>query len=260
MFQAKLHQAGLLKKILEAMKDLVTDTNFDCSASGISLQAMDSSHVSLVSLLLRENGFEDFRCDRPISLGLNLGSMAKILKCAGNDDSLTLKAEEDADTLSFTFESQKQDKLSEFSLKLLDIRGENLGIPDTEYKALIKMPSSEFQRICRDLTILGDTVTISVIKESVKFAVSGDLGSGTIQIKQSSSVDEKEDDSTTITMKEPVSLTFALRYLNFFTKATALSGSVTLSMSPEAPLVVEYKIEELGWLRFFLAPKIEEDA
>jgi len=259
MFQAKLAQASLLKKILEAMKDLVTDTNFDCSASGISLQAMDSSHVSLVSLLLRENGFESFRCDRPISLGLNLGSMSKILRCAGNDDSLTLKAEDGSDTLTFVFESQKGDKVSDFSLKLMDIQGENLGIPETEYKAVIKMPASEFQRICRDLTILGDTVTIAAVKESVKFSVSGELGSGNITIKPGNAADEKDDEATVVTMKEPVTLTFALRYLNFFSKATPLSGMVSLSLSPEVPLVVEYKIEELGWIRFYLAPKIEED-
>jgi len=259
MLKAKLAQAGLLKKVVEAMKDLVTDTNLDCSQSGVSLQAMDSSHVALVSLLLRENGFEEYRCDRPRSLGLNLGSFAKILKCAGNDDSLTLSAAEGNDTLSFTFESPKQDRLSEFSLKLLDITGENLAIPDTEYKAVIKMPSSEFQRICRDLTILGDTVNIAVGKTGIKFAVTGDLGKGAISLKPGSSVDEKEDEAVVLTMKEPVQLSFALRYLNFFTKATALSSSVTLHMSPDVPIVVEYKIEELGWIRYYLAPKIEDD-
>lgn len=91
MFEAKLAQASLLKKVLEAMKDLVTETNFDCSSSGIALQAMDSSHVSLISLLLRSDGFDKFQCHRPLSLGLNLGSMSKILRCAGNDDSLVLK-------------------------------------------------------------------------------------------------------------------------------------------------------------------------
>lgn len=36
------------------------------------LQAMDSSHVSLVALLLRKEGFTSYRADRNISLGLNL--------------------------------------------------------------------------------------------------------------------------------------------------------------------------------------------
>lgn len=36
------------------------------------MQAMDSSHVSLVALQLNREGFDAFRCDRNISLGLNL--------------------------------------------------------------------------------------------------------------------------------------------------------------------------------------------
>ena len=105
MFEARLPQANLLKKVLESMKDLVTDANFDCSASGVSLQAMDSSHVSLISLLLRSDGFDHYRCDRNLSLGINLGSMSKIMKCSGNDDIVTLKADDSGDTITFMFES-----------------------------------------------------------------------------------------------------------------------------------------------------------
>ena len=57
---------------VDSIKDLVTDTNLECSATGIMLQAMDSSHVALVSLTLKSDGFDMFRCDRNISLGLNL--------------------------------------------------------------------------------------------------------------------------------------------------------------------------------------------
>jgi hypothetical protein len=57
---------------VDSIKDLVTDTNLECSATGIVLQAMDSSHVSLVSLSLQKEGFDMFRCDRNLSLGLNL--------------------------------------------------------------------------------------------------------------------------------------------------------------------------------------------
>ena len=40
--QARMTEGGMLKKITEAMKDLVTEANFDCSTTGISLQAMVS--------------------------------------------------------------------------------------------------------------------------------------------------------------------------------------------------------------------------
>merc|ERR1711907_554836 len=145
-------------------------------------------------------------------------------------------------------------------LKLMDIDSEHLGIPDTDYKAQIKMPSAEFQRICRDLTVLGDTVTIAVTKEGVKFSVQGELGNGNMTLRPNNSVDAKEEEGVSIEMEEPVSLNFALRYLNFFAKASPLSPTVILSLSKDVPLVVEYRMEEMGHIRFYLAPKIEDEA
>lgn len=113
MLELRLVQGSLLKKVLEAIKDLVNDANFDCSSSGFSLQAMDSSHVALVALLLRSEGFEHYRCDRNMSMGMNLGNMSKMLKCAGNDDIITIKGDDGSDTVTFMFESPS--KLSSFS-------------------------------------------------------------------------------------------------------------------------------------------------
>ena len=72
MFEARLVQGSLLKKVLEAIKDLLNEAIFDCSSTGIALQAMDSSHVSLVSFNIRSDGFETYRCDRNLSMGMNL--------------------------------------------------------------------------------------------------------------------------------------------------------------------------------------------
>lgn len=44
-------------------------------------------------------------------MGMNLASMAKILKCANNDDTLTMKAQDNADTVTFMFESPNQEKV-----------------------------------------------------------------------------------------------------------------------------------------------------
>ena len=258
MFEARLIQGGLLKRVLESVKDLVNDANFDCSSTGFSLQAMDSSHVSLVALLLRSDGFEHFRCDRTLSMGMNLGNMAKMLKCAGNDDIITMKAEDSGDTVTFMFESPSQERISDFELKLMDIDSEQLGIPDTDYSATIKMPANEFQRICRDLSSIGDTVVVSVTKDGVKFSTTGDIGSANITVRQNTAVD-KQEDQTVIDLQEPVTLTFALRYLNSFAKATPLSPFVILSMSKELPIVVEYRIADMGHVKFYLAPKIEDE-
>lgn len=257
MFEARLLQGSLLKKILDAMKDLVTDANFDCSSTGFSLQAMDSSHVALVALLLRSDGFEHFRCDRNITMGINLPNMSKMLKCANNDDIITVKAEDDGDTVTFMFESPNQDKISDFEMKLMDIDSEHLGIPEEEYEAVVTMPSAEFLRICRDLSTIGDTVQMDVSKDGVKFTTEGDIGKANIVCRPSNNTDGGPE--TTIKCKDPVHLTFALRYLNSFTKATPLTDKVVISLSKELPVQCEYEIPSVGYLRYYLAPKIEED-
>ena len=58
---------------------------------------------------------------------------------------------------------------------------------------------------------------------------------GNIKLAQNSSAD-KEEEAVIIEMNQAVTLTFALRYLNYFTKATPLCGQVTLSMSADVPL------------------------
>ena len=143
--------------MVDAIKDLVQDCNFDCNDSGIALQAMDNSHVALVSMMLKAEGFSPYRCDRNVALGINLTSLTKVLRCAQNEDILTLKAEDAPDSLNLVFESSESDRLSEYDIKLMDIDQEHLGIPETEYAATISMPSSEFQRICRDLMALSES-------------------------------------------------------------------------------------------------------
>lgn len=157
MLEARLEQAQLLKKVVDAIKDLVQDCNFDCNDSGIALQAMDNSHVALVSMMLRSDSFSPFRCDRNLALGINLTSLTKVLRCAQNEDILTLKAEDAPDVVNLVFESAENDRVSEYDIKLMDIDQEHLGIPDTEYAATISMPSAEFQRICRDLQALSES-------------------------------------------------------------------------------------------------------
>jgi len=223
------------------------------------LQAMDSAHVALVALLLRPDGFDPYRCDRSLSLGINFATLGKIIRCANNNDILTIKADEEGDILSLTFDSPNADRTSEFNIKLMDIDSEHLGIPDTKYMATVKMPSTEFQRICKDLLILSESVVIEVSKDQIRFTASGESGNGSITVKQNTAVD-KEEDATTIDLDQNVRLAFSLKYLSDFTKATSLSPQVTLSLSDEIPILVEYKMDEdLGYIRYYLAPKIGDE-
>ena len=269
MLEARLSEAGLFKRLIDAVKDLVTDCSFEFSDEGMKMQAMDASHVSLCVMNLDRDAFESYRCDRVINLGLSLSSLSKILKCSRDDDVLTLKAGEQTDLLTLLFENKAQDKTMDFNIKLMEIEEETLGIPDQKYEARVEMPSAEFAKTIRDLSVLGDTCGIGCTKEAVKFAVEGEIGSANITLRNSEpSIDGKKK-GTALSVSSPVELTFALRYLKIFTQATSLASRVNFSMASDVPLVLEYPIipgvadgdepEQKGKLCFYLAPKIDDD-
>lgn len=114
MFEARLVNGIIFKQIIESIKDLVTDGNVECSQDELSLQCMDSSHVSLVAMSLTSSAFDHFRCDRTLSLGFNSKNMSSILKMMGKDDTLIMKAEDNGDTLTMMFENPKTETIADF--------------------------------------------------------------------------------------------------------------------------------------------------
>ena len=114
MFEARLVEGKTFKQVIDSIKDLVTDANIDCTADEISIQCMDSSHVSLVAFSLTAAAFDHYRCDRNLSLGFNSANMSKILKLMGGDDVVVMKAEDEGDALNMMFESTKTETIADF--------------------------------------------------------------------------------------------------------------------------------------------------
>lgn len=306
MFEVLIKQGSLWKRVIDSIKDLVNEANFECNASGITIQAMDTAHVALVSLLLHGDKFTKYTCERNCVLGLNLASLSKILKCSESDDSITIRHQNDTDFITLVFDSPDGSKTSEYQMKLMEIESESMGIPELDYRAKVQLPSAEFAKICRDMNIFGDTVAINVTKEGVRFRAQGDIGEGSAFFKSTMSVDARrtakeervkeekgvkaertnikaerevdEDDEPLIPppvkkqktdeprltegviveMNEPVTLSFALRYLNTFSKGSSLSERVNLKLAKDNPCQVEFQIDELGFLRYYLAPKVDD--
>jgi len=174
------------------------------------------------------------------------------------NDSLKVRWQSGADNVNFQCEGGDDDRIADFDLKLMQIESEHMEIPEQQYKVVAKLPSAEFQRICRDLKEFGETMHVKASKEGITFSVKGDVGAGNVMLKPREA--EKPEDKVTLTVHEPVTATFALRYLVNFSKAAPLCGSVELGLGPDAPLLVKYDLEnaENGYMQFYLAPKIDE--
>ncbi|KAJ3433411.1 proliferating cell nuclear antigen [Anaeramoeba flamelloides] len=263
--EAKFTKASTLKKLIEAVKELIDECNLECSSTGITMQAMDSSHISLVSFELLAEGFEEYQCNQNISIGINLGTLSKILKSASSDDSIRIFTDENIESITFEFINNEKSIKSTYEIKLIDITGDPVGIPETEYSVTVSMASTEFSKICKDLGVMGETVKVEQKDKKVIFSTSGELGTGSIEINEGENIDEST--TTKIESNENIELSFALRYLTLFSKAAPLCENVSLSLELNVPLVVEFPIGEngcLGSIKYFLAPKMgdedEEDA
>lgn len=218
---------------------------------------MDGSHVALVSLNLSMEGFESYRADTSMVLGINVALLAKVMKLADPSDSITLSAEDSPTHLKLRFENAKTERTTEFTMNLISLDVEHLAIPETDYSSVVSINAGEFTKICKELYSLNETMTISTNTDFVQFAVESEAGSGSIRLGANDGM--SRDDATTLEVTEPVQQQFAIRYLNMFNKAAPLSSQTRLCLHQEQPLVVEYRIDQLGVLKYYLAPKINDE-
>ena len=159
--------------------------------------------------------------------------------------------------MKLIFENPKTQRSAEFSLNLISLDVEHLSIPETEYSSLITINSGEFAKICKELQALSESLTIKTAADSVHLQVEGQAGKGFVKLTNMDS--DRKEDQTTIEVTDPVEQQFALNYLNLFNKASGLSSHTRLCLHQEQPLVTEFRIESLGVLKYYLAPKISEE-
>lgn len=238
----------IFKIIVDAVSEIVDTVVMDFGEKGVTMQAMDASHVSLCVLQLNNEGFNEYTCDSPKNIGVSLANMSKIFKCTSSEDDLEIQVK-DTDKMQLHFKGPARS--SEFEMRLMEIDSEYLQIPEVDYDCVVTMPSSEFQKMVKDVAVMGDTCSIEVNKEGMTFSADGDIGQARFQ--------PVDNDAIDIELTNVTRCKFANKYLQMFTKASPLCKKVILRMSADNPMCIEYEIPGLGVLKYYLAPKIEDD-
>ena len=111
------------------------------------------------------------------------------------------------------------------------------------------MPSVDFQKYCRDLSVISDYVEIKSSDTLLEFNAFGDFANQKIHINQTS------NGMTIAKSNKTVSGRYSLKYLNLFTKSTNLSNIVEMYLMTNYPLILVYYVGNLGKLQYCLAPK-----
>lgn len=256
-------QAGAIRVLAESLKEVLTDVNFHFDKTGIKVMSMDGSKVALVHLRLEASQFEEFSCCEAIQAGVNMISLFKILKVINNSDIVSFYIKDNArHRLFIKIENKDKNSIIESCLKLLDLNEDMLTIPDVAFDSVITMPCVDFQRYCRDLSVISDVVQIQSVGDYFELICEGDFADQTVRIGETRNglvFTKKKGENVATEAGEIVKGSFSLKYLNLFTKSTNLCSTLEIYLKADYPLILVYSVANLGRLQFGLAPATSTD-
>ena len=169
------------------MKEILTDTNLEFDGENIKVVAMDPSHTVLVHLRLDSCKFEKYHCENKLLVGINTLNLFKLIKSLQNNDILTLFVEKNnTNQLGIRMENGEANQVTQYKMNLMDLNQDAIQIPPIEFDSVITLPSSNVQKICRDMFNLSDNIEITTYGEQITFKCKGDIADQETSIGQSS--------------------------------------------------------------------------
>ena len=159
-----------IKYLTELLKDLLTEGNLECNADGIKLLSIDPGRTVLIHLKLDKSSFEDYKCEQPIVLGINLEHFFKIIKNMENSDTLRLFVEKDnVNRLGIERYNKEENINNTIFQSLIDIPVQRRDIPSPSFKSVIVMSSTRFQKICREISQFSEKIEITCVGNQLIF-------------------------------------------------------------------------------------------
>lgn len=268
-------QAPIFKVLVEALKELLTDTCIEFDETGMKIVAMDTGHVVLVHLKLDANEFEYYHCPSYLRVGINMLNLHKIIKTINSNDTLTLYVDsDDVNHMCIKIENVDKNSCTVYKLILLELSHDKISVDGTEFTKVVTLPCVDFQKICRDMHNLAEFMEIKCIHNQLIFSCVGDFCS------QETVIRDNEADASFSTTGGPnngavadnaggggaagsqsqiVQGVFSLKHLVLFTKCTNLCSTVELYLKNDYPLIIKYQVSSLGSIRMALAPKPDDE-
>ena len=143
-----LSDAKLFRQSIDAMVDLIKDAEFVINEYGISLKAIDAAQIAMVIFNMPKDVFEKYDVSSTTKLGVNLPSLASILKRARTNDKLALKLKDKR--LNIIFQG---DNTRSFSINLLDLSSAEMPNPNINFDAIIKVKAQNLMDGVKDASL-----------------------------------------------------------------------------------------------------------
>ena len=222
------------------------------------IQGMDQSQISVFEIHLLKEWFNEYNVNKNITLCMNNEIFGKILNTHDTNQSIKLFLnDENSDNIDISFASEHKDEFNkDFQMPLIDVDGEQLAIPETDYDLIFTINTKKFKSIIDELIVFGHLVEIKYEDEKLSLSTQTESGGS---MKLYINIDDFEE--CEIDEDSFKSCTFNLRYIQMMCQYHKVSNFVKLYFSPNIPMQCKYLIDDendKNFIRFYLAPKIED--
>jgi proliferating cell nuclear antigen len=256
LFEIKTVQSGAFRTLIEALKEILTEANLEFDSKGIKVMDVDETHTVLVYLRLDSERFENYYCPAKHVLGVNMIYFFKLIKTMGNNDNLTLYLPaSNPNKLGIRMENSEKSTVTNYFLKLFDTDVEDITIPNLNFTNVVQLPSTDLQKICRDMNALGEKLDVEITSSGsdLIFKCIGDFAEQETIISEFNNTNMKVHRSAGASA-EIVQGIFQLKHLVLFTKCTSLCPSIELYLKNDFPMILRYTVANLGEVKLVLSP------
>jgi proliferating cell nuclear antigen len=262
----KSSKTDIFTTIFQSLKSFSNAVNVQFNKEGMYIQAMDNAHISILEINLPHTWFCQYKCDvDSITLGINTSMFHKILSSRVNDQYIKIQYDGNSDKVDIEMASAQDTKVEsktsshigfhrKFQAPLMDIEADSLLIPEVQYQIEMTLKSLSLSTLVQQLRGFSDTVNIKCNEEHILFlSESTENGSMTVEILI--------DDVIEFSIEEDcnIDVFFALQYLHQLGAYSKISPQVNVKLHTEYPLMLEYPLEDDGFIKYFLAPKINDE-
>ena len=266
-FRCVLRKVSELKEMFETLKEALKNTTIkfikpsdpdNPDSGGMTINAFDKRTRALIKSKTYCMAFEDYYIeDNEYSIGVDIKKFATKIKQASNNDTIIMYLDKDkTDELYFVFwnPSGFHDKQK---LKLMNIPEDVITIPESQFDCMLNIKSEIFHQYIKNSSSSTDKIAISFIdtKERPNTIIFSDpkpYNGGSERVLS----DKTEGVTITKTNKKDTEIiirnVYKIKNLIIFCKMK--TPYVSLFLTSKYPLIVNYNMEEFGYLVLILPP------
>jgi len=249
VFKARMADARNWKNLITAIATLVDEASFTVNEEGIRLRAMDPSHVAMVDFEWPKTVFEEYVCDEPTKLCVNVAEMLKLLRRTGGDESIELVLESGSPKLLMVLRSKYT---RTFGMSTLEPSTEEVPTPKISFNVSARLTASLLRNALEDAAAVSDHIIFDASSDKLTMRAAGDVGNVVVEVEKGT------DELLSLEAKENSRSTFSLNYLSEMVRAASnLSDIVLLEFSTDMPVSLNFEMPSKGKLQYYLAPRIE---